>query len=114
MAEEPFCFFAEILLRLAHFGALQMADFGGNLVESAGDDREGRQKVGMAVALDHLRRNRGRLQTKAARKFSLRAPASDGRICPPLRKTFPPALSSAARNEALDVALRARNTSWPV
>src|SRR5581483_4797280 len=54
MAEEPFCF--------AHLGTLQMADLGGDLVQSRRDDRQSGHVIRVAVALDHLRGNRRRLQ----------------------------------------------------
>ncbi len=47
--------FAEVLLRLANLGALQVADFDGDFVEGAADDGEGGDVGGVAVALDDLR-----------------------------------------------------------
>src|SRR5271163_1137776 len=49
-----FLLFGEELFGLAHFGPLEMAYFGGDLVERRGDDRQGRDVVGVTVALDHL------------------------------------------------------------
>jgi hypothetical protein len=57
--------FAEVLLRLTDLGALEVADFDGNLVESASDDGESADVGSMAIALDNLRGNRGGLETKA-------------------------------------------------
>ena len=47
--------FAEELLGLADFGALEVADFGGDLVERAAEDGERGDVGGVAVALDDLR-----------------------------------------------------------
>src|SRR5271170_7897809 len=47
--------FAEVLLGLADFGALQVANFDGELVECAGDEGECRDIRRVAVALDDLR-----------------------------------------------------------
>ena len=47
--------FAEVLLRLAHLGALQVADLDGDLVERAADNRQRGDVGGVAVALDDLR-----------------------------------------------------------
>ena len=58
IAEEPFWPFGEELLRLQHFGALQMADFGGEPLDRGGDDAERGEKHGVAVARDDLRRDR--------------------------------------------------------
>ena len=60
-----FLLLAEKLFGFADFGALQMADFRGDLVQRAGDHRECGQVVGMAIALDHLGRNCGGLQSQA-------------------------------------------------
>ena len=48
-------FFGEELFGFANFGALEVADFGGDLVEGAGEDGEGGDVGGVAVALDYLR-----------------------------------------------------------
>ena len=56
--------FAEVLLRLAHLGPLQVAHFDGDLVERAADNRQ-RGDVGrVPVALDDLRGHRRRLQAQ--------------------------------------------------
>ena len=47
--------FGEELFGLADFGALEMADLGGDLVERAGEDGECGDVGGVAVALDDLR-----------------------------------------------------------
>src|ERR1043166_3921866 len=49
--------FREILLGLQHFAALQMADLGGQPLERARGDGEGREIGGVAVARNHLRRD---------------------------------------------------------
>jgi hypothetical protein len=48
----------EILLRFQHLGALQMADFGGDALDGGGDDAERGEEHRMAVARDHLGRDR--------------------------------------------------------
>ena len=45
----------EELFGLADFGALEVADFGGDLVERGAEDGEGGDIGGVAVALDDLR-----------------------------------------------------------
>ena len=57
--------FAEVLLRLAHLGALQVAHFDGNLVERAADDGQRGDVGGVAVALDDLRGHGRGLQSEA-------------------------------------------------
>ena len=64
-----FLLFAEKFLGLADFGALQVADFGRDLVERGGDHRQRRQIMRVPVALDHLRRNRRRLQSQPRADF---------------------------------------------
>ena len=49
-----FLFFGEELFGFADLGALEVADFGGDLVERAGEDREGGDVGRVAVALDYL------------------------------------------------------------
>src|SRR5258706_8395873 len=46
-----------------------MANLGRNLVERRGDYRECREIVRMSVALNHLRRHRGRLQSQPGADF---------------------------------------------
>ena len=55
--DEPFCP-GEKFLGFEHFGALQMADLGGQPLDRRGDDAERREKCGVPVALDDLRRDR--------------------------------------------------------
>ncbi len=52
--ELPFWPFGEELLGLAHFGALQVADLGGEVLDRGGDDGEGREEGGMPVARNDL------------------------------------------------------------
>ena len=47
--------FAEVLLRLAHLGALQVADFDGDFVERTAEDGQRGDVGGVPVALDDLR-----------------------------------------------------------
>ena len=58
MAEEPFWPLGEEFLGLQHFGALQMADFGGEPFDRRGDDAERGEEHGVAVARDDLGRDR--------------------------------------------------------
>ena len=48
----------EELLRLQHLGALQVADLGREPLDRGGDHAEGREIHGVAVARDHLGRDR--------------------------------------------------------
>src|SRR5581483_8994485 len=59
------CGIAEELFGFSYFSSLKVANLGGELVERAGDDRERRQVVGVAVALNHLRRDGSGLQSQA-------------------------------------------------
>ena len=45
----------ERFLDLEHFCALEVADLGGELIEAAGDESEGRDVVGVTIAVDDLR-----------------------------------------------------------
>src|SRR5438046_8123047 len=60
---------AEVLFRLANFGALQVADFGSDLVERRNHDPERCDIVGVEVAWDHLSRDRRRLQSESHANF---------------------------------------------
>ena len=64
IADEPFWPAAKNSSRLQHFGALQMADLGGEPFERTRDHAQRREIRGMAVARDHLRRHRLDLQTQ--------------------------------------------------
>ncbi len=48
----------EIFLGLAQFGALQMADLGRQPLDAGGDQGQGHEELGVAVARDHLGRDR--------------------------------------------------------
>ncbi len=48
----------EELLGFQHFGALQVADLGGEPLDRGGDDAQRRKEHRVAVARDHLRRDR--------------------------------------------------------
>ena len=54
------------LLDLANLGLLKAADLQRELLERRTGNRQRRQQLGMAVALDHLRRDRRRLQAERA------------------------------------------------
>ena len=94
----------ERLLGLAHFGALQVANFEGDFFERGGDDRQRGDVLRVAVALDHLRSDRRAAQAQAPADgfFDLQRP--DARRCPPRRKFCPRPSARAASAEALDVA----------
>ena len=67
IADEPFCWpDAERLLDLAHLGALQVADLGGEPLEPRAGQRDRLQQLGVAVARDDLRRDRLGAQAAAA------------------------------------------------
>ena len=53
---------AERLLHLAQLGLLQTAHLGGELFQAAAGDGDDAQQLGVAVALEHLRADRRRLQ----------------------------------------------------
>ena len=55
--EEPFWPGPERLLRLAHLGALQVADLGREALEAGAGERDRAQQLGVAVARDDLRRD---------------------------------------------------------
>src|SRR5215469_10893681 len=57
--------FAEVLFGFADFGPLQVPNLSRDLVERAGDYRQGRDVRRMPVALNHLSGHRDRLQSKA-------------------------------------------------
>ena len=72
--------FAEVLLRLANLGALQVANFDGNLVERAADNGERGDVGGVAVALDDLRGHGRGLEAEARADafFVLRLQVAEG------------------------------------
>ena len=59
---------AERLLDLADLGLLQAANLERELLERRGGDRQRRHQLGVAIALDDLRRHRRRLRARAARR----------------------------------------------
>ena len=68
-------FFGEELFGFADLGALEVADLGGDLVERAGEDGEGGDVGGVAVALDDLGGDRDGFETEFGYKWPLRARA---------------------------------------
>ena len=72
-----FLFLAERFERFAHFGALQVADFGGDPFHRAAKAGQGEHDDGVAVSLDDLRRNEIRLQPQLGADGSF-----DVRRCP--------------------------------
>ena len=89
---------AERLLDLADLGLLQTADLERELLERGRGDRERRQQLGVAVALDHLRRDRRGLAGRAARRPAPRSRDRDARRCRPRRKSCRPTTTSRARS----------------
>ena len=75
MALGALLLFGEELFGFADFGALEVADLGGDLVERAGEDGEGGDVGGVAVALDYLGGDRRRVGGLARRRWPLRARA---------------------------------------
>ena len=64
IADEPFWPAAERLLDLADLGAREVPDLGREAVDRGGDDRERREQLGVAVALEDLGRARRRLEAE--------------------------------------------------
>jgi len=62
---------AEILFGLANFGALQVANLGGDLVQRGRDHRQRDDVEGMAIALNHLRRDCCDVQAQSVTDFLL-------------------------------------------
>ena len=58
IADEPFMPGCERLLDLAHLGARQVPDLGREPVERGGADRERAEQLRVAIARDHLGRDR--------------------------------------------------------
>ena len=98
---------AEEFFRLADFGALQVADLGGDLVEGGCDHRERRQVVRVPIALNHLRGDVGRFQSQPRADFLLefRGKVREGANCAG-ELSHPQAFSGVAK--ARNVALRFR------
>ena len=71
----PLLLLGEELLRLAHFGALQMADLDRNLIQGRSQHGQGGDVSGVAVALDHLGGDRIGAQSQPGADALLRAPA---------------------------------------
>ena len=66
IAEEPFCPWSKRLFGFLHFGALQVAHFDGEFFQRTGDDRQRREIIGVAVALNDLIGHQRRLETGLA------------------------------------------------
>ena len=80
MAELPFWPLRKVFLSLAHFGALQVADFEGDLFQTGRQHRKSGHEVRVAVPLYHLRGNRRRTQSQlfTDRLFDLGADVREG------------------------------------
>ncbi len=71
---------AEVLLRLAHFSALQVTHLDGNFIQSTAEDGQRRDVGSMAVALDDLRSHERGLESepRADALFVLRLEMPEG------------------------------------
>jgi hypothetical protein len=70
-----FLFLGEELFGFADLGALEVADFGGDLVERGAEDGEGGDVGGVAVALDDLGGDGDGFETEFGYKLLLRVRA---------------------------------------
>ena len=97
MAELPFWPRGEILLGLAHFGALQVPHFERDLFAAAPSTSASAADVGgVPVALDHLRGDRRRASDPAARRSAPRPPGPMWPNVPTAPEILPTRRSSAA------------------
>ena len=103
----------ERLLDLADLGLLQAADLERALLERRSGDGERRQQLGVAIALDHLRRHRRRLEAERRGRRPLRSPAAGARRCRPRPTACRRRSPSRARSRRARVARRARRTRAP-
>ncbi len=73
----------EILFRLEHFGALEMADFDRQPFDRTGDDRQRRKEHGVPVARDDLRRDglHGQAELVGDMLFHLRVDVGESADC---------------------------------
>ena len=104
IADEPFWPRAERLLDLAHLRAREMPDLGREAIERRRDERERGEQLGVAVALEDLRRARRRLEpeTLARDPLDLRVVAAYLPTAPDSLPTRRPvsACSSRARSRS--------------
>ena len=71
----------EELLGFAHFAALEVADFGGQALDAAGDDGQGAEEGGVAVAGDDLGGDEFDGWRPSVRRRGPRWPGRDGHRC---------------------------------
>ncbi len=107
-----FLLFAEELFGFTNFGALQMADFGGDLVQRGGDHRQRGHVKSVPVALNDLRRNRGYLQAQPLADFLFVFRLQVGGVADRAGELAHPHLFGG-KIEALKIARASPNTSWP-
>ena len=97
----------ERLLDLADLGLLQAADLEGELLERGGGDGERRHQLGVAVALDDLRRHGRRRRGRASRRRRARSTGRGARRCRRRRRSCRP--DDRARARARRARCRARS-----
>ena len=102
---------AERLLRLAHLGALQVADLGRDALERPGQDGERREEHRVAVARDDLGGDRLRRRARAARGPSASTVGSMVRERPDGARELAEARSRRAPRPAASGRAAARRTS---
>jgi len=95
---------AERLFGFANFGALEMADFEGDLFESGGNEGKGAEIVGVAVAGDDLRGDAGDRQTEPLADLFFDFRAEMGSVADRARD-FAEGDFTGSLAEAVDVAL---------
>src|SRR5271169_6170773 len=93
-----------MFLSFAHFGALEMPDFQGNLLQCRGDQSEHAQIMGVTIALNHLRCNGCDLQAQALADLLLDFGAKM-RSIPDCAGNFPDCHFARGFTEARDIAL---------
>ncbi len=80
----------EKFFRFQNFGALQMAKFRRPTFDARADQRQGGDKLGVQIALNHLRRDRRGAQPQFLADICFDLRAKDARWCRPRRKACRP------------------------
>ena len=112
IALEPFWPGAERLLDLAHLGALEVADLGGEALEPGAGQRDRLQQLGVAVARDDLGRDRlARAGRAASSTRALEVRAESPRRCRRRRRSRRPRPAANARSSRS--ALRCASNAKP-
>ena len=94
----------EIFLGLAQFGALQMADLGGEPLDRRGDQRQRHEELGVTVARDHLGRDRLGLEAELLGDMGLDRAGRYWRRCRPRPRSRRSRSRLARGDEPLAVA----------